>query len=186
MQKTLLLDYDNTICDFVEIFCTHWNKLYPDNILKTEDISEYNLYNCIIKKGYDISKLEKFWKESNLYQETYFDCKKREDVLYLARWFKENGYYIELNTMCGTEEMVISKTKKLYSDIELLEIADKITITITNNFDLVSKPTFYDVVIDDNPQYIEKYLKEHKNGLAFMPKWIYNKHLIPRKGIIAI
>ena len=170
----------------MEIFCTHWNKLYPDNILKKEDISEYNLYNCIIKKGYDISKLEKFWKESNLYQETYFDCEKREDVLHLVRWFKENGYYIELNTMCGTEEMVVSKTKKLYSDKELLEIADKITITISNTSNLVVKPTFYDVVIDDNPKYIEKYLKEHKNGLTFMPRWIYNKYLIPKRGLIAI
>ena len=100
--------------------------------------------------------------------------------------FKENGYYIELNTMCGTEEMVISKTKKLYSDKELLEIADKITITISHTFNLVVKPTFYDVIIDDNPKYIEKYLKEHKNGLAFMPRWIYNKYLIPIKGLIAI
>ena len=193
-MKKLLLDYDNTICDFNQMLIKKWATLggeYTKFKFNYDDIDEYSLINCLCKIGYTkrkaIELLDNFWKVEDLYQEFYVEAKYREKVLRMLTELKtDKNLYIELNTLCNTFTMTNSKLKKLEEDTELLKLIDNIVINTCNNYNKFKKAIDYDIVIDDNPTYIEHYLKNNKSGVVFMPKWNYNEYLLPNKQIITI
>lgn len=186
-MRKVLLDYDNTICDFNRIMIEKWKTLpglyqkYPFNY---EDINLYSLQTCLQNKGYSEEIANKlildFWKVTNLYQDVYFDMNCRGVILQMIQNLKNAGYKIELNTVCNTLCMADSKIKRLEEDKELYELMDNIVITVLPDNQILDKPTDYDIIIEDNPRFIQRYLNENKNGLVYMPVWEYNKHLLQK------
>lgn len=192
-MKRILLDYDNTICDFNRMLVEKWKTLggeYKEHLLKYEDITEYSLENCVHKLGYTKEKaaelINNFWNIESLYQTTYFDSKYRHSVISLLKELKEQDVYIELNTICNTFEMTISKMFKFKEDKELTSLVDNTVINTCTLYNKFKKSTDYDIVIDDNPNYIIHYLEEKPNGIIYMPIWNYNEFLIENKKIIGI
>jgi len=192
-MKKVLLDYDNTICDFNKIMIEKWKvlpDLYQKYPFKYEDINLYSLQKCLQNLGYpeDVSYklISDFWKVENLYQDFYFDMLCRSQIITLIKNLKANNYFIEMNTLCNSLEMANSKIIRMKKDAELFELVDNFIINIMPEKYKFEKPIDYDIIIEDNPIYIERYLKENENGLVYMPLWTYNKYLLPNNHIEVI
>ena len=179
----ILLDYDNTICNFSQMMCNKWNKLsnfaYQAHPFYIEDIKYYSLHKCLLEKGYSEHMtnfcIDTFWSVPNIYQDEYIDmpCKDIifKEILYPA-WFEGNE--IILHTMCCSEEMAASKIQRIYDDYDLLKYISEVKMDILIEKKKYIKDTNYDIVIDDNPDFILKFLKDNPKGRAFVPRWCYN------------
>lgn len=182
-MNRVLLDYDNTICNFSQMMCNKWNKLskriYQTHPFNIEDIKYYSLHKCLLEKGYDKQTvdycIDNFWLTPSIYQEEYIDMPYRDIILnQILNQYHLDGSEIILHTMCCSHEMSLSKLEKLQHDIELLKYVDEIKLDLLVDKKDYIKDTNYDVVIDDNPDFIKQFLKDNPNGKAFVPKWIYN------------
>ena len=181
-MSRLLLDYDNTICNFSQMMCNRWNKItvhsFEEHPFYIEDVKDYSLHKCLLDKGYDKQTvdflIDNFWFTPNIYQEEYIDMPCREIILKIVKEFSSLGYEIVLHTMCCSNEMAISKLEKLYKDYDLLKYVSEIKLDLLVDKKNYIKDTDYDVVIDDNPIFIKEYLEKNPTGVAFVPKWIYN------------
>lgn len=181
-MNRLLLDYDNTICNFSQMMCNKWNKIpyeeYKTHPFNLGDVTEYSLHKCLLNKGYDSKIVDylinSFWFTKNIYQEEYVDMFCRETILKIVKEFSSLGYEIILHTMCCSKEMAESKLKKLYEDYDLLKYISEIKLDLLVDKKDYIKDTNYDVVIDDNPIFIKEYLEKNQTGIVFVPKWIYN------------
>lgn len=182
-MKKILLDYDNTICNLSKGMFERWNNLKEFNkvFISLSDITEYNLVNCLHNRGYSIeeakSMLDKFWKQKNIYQDNYYDMFYKQIILSFLKRFKEDEYFIELNSLCPSKEFLISKIQRISEDGALLDVVDSININLFNGNPNKLKSFDYDIIFEDNPIYIEEYLKNNTNGIVFMPLWKYNEHL---------
>jgi len=193
-MKKVLLDYDNTICDFTRMFVNKWNSLggeFSKHKLNYDDVSEYSLLNFLMKEGYSKDKsmelLNKFWKVNNLYQDGYVDAPHRNNVMALLKKLKkEDDVYIELNSICNSFSMSSSKLGRIKRDDELISLLNNIVIHTSTTEWKPEKPYNYDIVIEDEPTYILKYLGKNKSGKVYMPVWSYNEHLTANKRIIPI
>lgn len=200
-MKTIMVDLDDTIVSFSEMFCDRWNQWvtlnhvnYLDSSLRLrlEDITEYNFTDSIYKfykKDYINTDyqciffiVDKFMNElfldTSLYNYPYLtkDCKKIFNMLYND--FKD--YHKVLHTKNSTLEMIVSKTNfiKQCQKEQILDfsIFDKILFELET--DHYPKDTrLYDVIIDDSPKNIEYYLNNNKDGIVYMPLKPFNKHL---------
>ena len=193
-MKRILLDYDNTICDFNHMLVQRWNQLpgdYQKYSFRYEDITCYSLLQSLIDIGYTRVEaktlLDNFWYIGDLYQTGYYDSKYRTKIFKLLKDLKkETDTYIELNTLCNTFIMSESKLKKIEEDKELMSLVDNVVMNTCHTYDKFNKSTDYTIVIDDNPKYITHYLEANPSGKVYMPHWIYNDYLLPNTRIISI
>jgi hypothetical protein len=202
-MKTIMVDLDDTIVSFSEMFCDKWNQWvtlnhgnYLDSSLRLrlENITQYNYTDCIYefyKKKDTLMEyqcisciVDKFMDElfldTTLYNHAYIskDCEKIFDLL-------ENKYhdYIKvLHTKNSTLEMIVSKTnfikqcQKYHLNVIDFSVFDKILFELeTDNYPKDTR--MYDVIIDDSPKNIEYYLNNNKDGKVYMPLKPFNKHL---------
>jgi hypothetical protein len=184
MMKKVLLDYDNTICNLSKGMFEKWNSLNKfDNVCHVElsDIVDYRLTVCFNKLGVDFDKsiktLNEFWKIKDIYQDHYYDMYCRNKIVKLLKELRNDDYSIELNTLCPSVEFIHSKIRKIGTDIELLENIDDLYISLFDGKADTCKSFDYDIVIEDNPIYIEEYLKHNEDGIVYMPIWKYNEYL---------
>lgn len=183
-MKRVLLDYDNTICNLSKGMFEKWNDLSEFNQyckVELSDIVEYKLHHCLNRLGIDINKaidlLNNFWNIENIYQEYYYDMDCKNSIIKLLKKLRSEGYKVELNTLCPSKEFMQSKIKRISTDINLLEVIDDLHISLFNGNPDTCKNFDYDIIIEDNPIYIEKYLKNNDLGIVYMPLWKYNKYL---------
>lgn len=182
-MKKILLDYDNTICNLSKGMFERWNNLKEFNkvFISLSHITEYNLVNCLHNRGYSIEEskfmLNKFWKQKNIYQDNYYDMPCKYIISLILQRFKKEGYFIELNSLCPSKEFLISKIQRINNDYALLDIIDSINISLFDSNSDKLKSFDYDIIFEDNPIYIEEYLKNNTKGTVFMPLWKYNEHL---------
>lgn len=200
-MKTIMVDLDDTIVSFSEMFCDRWNQwvtlnhgnyLDPSLRLRLEDITKYNYTDCIYElyKKHDENMdyqyvsfiVDKFMNglflDTSLYNHPYLtkDCEKIFNLLYNN--FKD--YHKVLHTKNSTLEMIVSKTNfiKQCQKEQILDfsIFDKILFELeTDHFPKDTR--LYDVIIDDSPKNIEYYLNNNKDGKVYMPLKPFNKHL---------
>lgn len=202
-MKTVMVDLDDTIVSFSEMFCDRWNQwvtlnhvnyLDPSLRLRLENITQYNYTDCI----YDFYKVkdtlmeyqfiscivDKFMNELfldiSLYEHPYLteECNK---IFELLRTDFKN-YYKVLHTKNSTLEMIVSKTnfikqcQKYHLNVVDFSIFDNIIFELeTNNYPKDTR--IYDVIIDDSPKNIEYFLNINKDGKVYMPLKPFNKHL---------
>lgn len=192
-MNTVLLDYDNTICNFSKGMFEKWNLLPEFNQyckVELSDIIDYKLHYCLNRLGLDINKaldlLDKFWHIENVYQDHYYDMYCKDFILQLLQKLRKDGYFIELNTLCPSEELVLSKIKRISKDDDLIKSVDDIHIKLFDGKLNSYKSFNYDIVIEDNPMYIEEYLKHNKYGKVYMPLWKYNEYLANNDRITVI
>ena len=192
-MNTVLLDYDNTICNFSKGMFEKWNLLPEFNQyckVKLSDIVDYKLHYCLNRLGLDINKaldlLDKFWHIENVYQDHYYDMYCKDSILQLLQKLRKDRYFIELNTLCPSEELILSKIKRISTDDDLIKSVDDIHIKLFDGRLSSYKSFDYDIVIEDNPMYIEEYLKHNKYGKVYMPLWKYNEYLVNNDRITVI
>jgi hypothetical protein len=196
-----MVDLDDTIVSFSEMFCDRWNQwvtlthgnyLDPSLRLRLEDITKYNYTDCIYEfyKKHDASIdyrfvsffVDRFMNELfldiSLYNHPYLakDCEKIFNLL--NNDFKD--YHKVLHTKNSTLEMIVSKTNfiKQCQKEQILDfsIFDRILLELeTDNYPKDTR--MYDVIIDDSPKNIEYYLNNNKDGKVYMPLKPFNKHL---------
>lgn len=192
-MKRALLDYDNTICNFSKGMFEKWNSLPEFNKycrVELSDITEYRLHNCLSNLGLSVDKalelLDKFWHIENFYQDYYYDMNCRNSILNILKALKNKGYLIELNTLCPSKELIHSKMRRVSNDIELLNNIDNIHVTLFDGRTMSNKSFNYDIIIEDNPIYIEEYLKNNLDGRVYMPLWKYNEDLTSNLRVFAL
>ena len=178
----ILLDYDNTICNFSQMMCNKWNNMgepLKSHPLYIEDIKYYSLHKCLKEKGYKDQTinfcLSCFWYEEDLYQKYYIDMPCRNEILnkILLDPMLFMGH-VTLHTMCCSNQMAISKLECIRHDYDLLKRINDIKVDVLIDKTDYIKDTNYDVVIDDNPDFILKFLNDNPEGKAIVPRWCYN------------
>lgn len=202
-MKTIMVDLDDTIVSFTEMFCDRWNQwislnrclsINPNLRLRLENIITYNYTDCIYEfyKEKDTlaeyqhisSIVDKFMNElfldASLYERPYLtaDCEKIFNILKN----EYHDYHKILHTKNSTLEMIISKSnfikqsQRYNIDVIDFSIFDKIIFELeTDNYPKDTR--MYDVIIDDSPINIDYFLNNNKDGKVYMPLKPFNKHL---------
>lgn len=176
MSKKVLVDFDNTLVDFSHQF---YKKIHEKYGFKLDP------YDCL---NYDYRH---HWKSKNIDELAYlqfFDIWDSDEDFYLdiqlirnynfiinqIKLLKENGYKIILDSKSPTDNMTNSKRK--YIETHFTNMFDEVII----DGNLKSyKSLDYDVIIEDNPSFIEHYLN-NTNGKVILAKWKYNDYLIKK------
>lgn len=190
-MKSLMIDLDDTLVSFTDMFVHKANKLISREILYRHErlnVSDFTTYD--LKSGF-----EKHWKNMNpanqtaIYNYCFTEIMKDEDlyddiqltndydkIMDIAQKYKKVGYKIVLNTKVITKEMLMAKSKFIYSNIDLFKHFDNIVLDYETG-KIEPKPYYYDIMIDDSPKNIEYYLEKNKNGIVYIPRRCWNKHL---------
>lgn len=195
MQKTIMVDLDDIIISFSEMFVRECNKyvrrMYniTDKELKIEDIQEYEF-----KKG--------FLNVFNELSEDDYECIEEiilnDDVLYcmpiyteesmivfnLVKHYKDMGYKIILHTKVSTVRMINSKTT-LFRQDNRFNLFDEIILDWERGIHS-PKPTHYDVIIDDSPYNIQHYLNNNPYGKVYTTLRPWNKQFKNEERVFVI
>lgn len=180
-DKTIMVDVDGTLIDFVTMF---FDKIYDYFGIKLnpEDCVDYN-FNVFFKKmGIPEEVYKNFYKIWNTYVEyngfyaipvftnEYFN------IMQFLKKYKEQGYKIILNSKCPTEVMLNSKKKFIEK-----ELPDNIFDEIIYDQNLLNhKPFNYDIIVENNPFYIEEYIKRNPKGKVWLVEQPYNTYLLSK------
>ena len=76
--------------------------------------------------------------------------------------------------------------RRISNDIELLNNIDDIHVILFDGRTMSNKSFNYDIIIEDNPIYIEEYLKNNPDGRVYMPLWKYNEDLTSNLRVFAL
>ena len=205
-KPTVMVDLDDTLVSFSEMFCDAWNRYIrtraqyfsgANTTFTINDITDYSFLNSLhnfyknnkITGGeYLDSFVEHFLNEilfvnESLYDNPYLTPEYHKIMKMLWNDFK--GYKKILHTKVSSPEMMIAKAK-LFKANEDFQIFDEIILDMEKGMDHSPKPTHYDVMIDDAPTNIVNYLERNHNGRVYMPLRKFNEHLqdYPRLEIL--
>lgn len=192
-MKTVMVDFDDTLVSFSEMFVNRINsyisknKYFPyDRRLKIEDIQNYDFYQGF-KTLLDGSRLDSKYLY-NLYCNYIFDDEHFYDnaiftpeyfsIMKIIQDYKNRDYKIILNTKCSSTQMIRSKANFIDSN-EDFKIFDEFIIDMEKGAHM-PKNTHYNVMIDDAPHNIENYIKENPQGLLYMPLRPWNKQFMDK------
>lgn len=198
-MKQIMVDLDDTLVSFSEMFCDRWNRYVRKYNLKFIDtskpfsinnITEYNILtslkqfynNNMILNHYDRC-MEEIFEDETFYNNPYLTPEYYKIFNLLNTTFKNDN--LILNTKVSTYEMMISKIN-LFKRMDSFNIFNQIILDMEKSWYHTPKPTHYDVMIDDAPHNIENYLEKNPNGIVYMPLREFNKHLKDNKRIIVL
>lgn len=180
-DKTIMVDIDGTLIDFVTMF---FDKIYDYFGIKLnpKDCIDYNFNVSFKKMGIPEEVYKNFYKIWNTYVEyngfyaipvftnDYFN------IMQFLKKYKEQDYKIILNSKCPTEVMLNSKKNFIEK-----ELPDNIFDEIIYDQNLLNyKPFNYDIIVEDNPFYIEEYIKRNPKGKVWLVEQPYNTYLLPK------
>lgn len=195
-MKQVMVDLDDTLVSFSEMFCDRWNRYIRKQApyfsgsymnISLKDITEYDLLKSLnqfyqnngCKGTHSLSSyfedcLKEIFSDETFYNNPYLTPEYYNIFRLLKTTYKDDK--IILHTKASTYEMMISKANlfKKYSDFDIF---DEIIIDMEKGMNHTPKPTFYDVMFDDAPHNIENFLNKNPNGLVYMPVREFNKHL---------
>lgn len=193
-MKTIMVDLDDTIVAFSEMFVNKCNSLvskYYDNPerMKVEDIKEYSFANAFLKafEGLTYTDYENFvneiFEDVTLYSSAIY-TKESHKIFNLLNLYKRDGYKVILNTKVSTYTMSMSKLSFFKND-KRFEIFDEIILDMERG-EHSPKPYNYDVMVDDAPHNIEYYLENNKKGLVYMPVRPWNEKYKNNERVIIL
>lgn len=193
-MKTIMVDLDDTIVAFSEMFVNKCNSLvskYCDNAerMKIEDIQEYSFANAFLKvfDGLTYTEYENFlneiFEDISLYSSAIY-TKESHKIFNLLNLYKRKGYKTILNTKVSTYTMSMSKLAFFKND-KRFEIFDEIILDMERG-EHSPKPYNYDIMIDDAPHNIEYYLENNKEGLVYMPMRPWNEKYKDNERVIIL
>lgn len=205
-DRTVMVDLDDTLIDFTNMFLQRAKKLFYEshndyiisnhlsddvssNWLTRDDIFNYDyriVFEEYYKKQFDLDK-EIGRKDCEAFLNICFDDITFYNYVLLTPEFdkimdyikekQKEGYKIILNTKVNSLTMVKSKTNMLES-LKLDTSFDEIIFDVECTIGHSEKPTHYDVMIDDSPKNITNYLNKNEKGIVMMPLRKWNKHLL--------
>ncbi len=165
-RKIALFDMDDTLCDYR-------GKLMKDLSyrLPSEELEEIDLFQSRLSKNIrnEIKKIrcEKGW---------WKNLPMLEDGLALWKFIRELGFETHLATK-GPYHDTNGWKEKFEWQKKYLPEAEGITITLDKS------NIFGDLLVDDWPPYIKKWLEKNPQGLAIIPKRSYNLGVILKDRI---
>lgn len=188
MQKTMMVDLDDVIISYSEMFVNKCNRIMEYVYNESEkmditDVIEYDFYKAFEKRFPTMCKeyenvLETVLKDSSLYITPIY-TKESKNVFDLVDMYKNKGYKIILHTKVSTLEMINSKCS-LFKHDPRFNIFDEIILDWERGLHS-PKPTHYDVIVDDSPYNIQHYLDNNPNGKVYMTLRPWNEKYVDNK-----
>lgn len=199
MEKlTVMVDLDDTLVSFSEMFCDAWNRYirtkalyFSDSCITftADDITEYSFLNSLrafyknkgIKNAMDLEAfIDHFinnilFTNDSLYDNPYLTPEYHKIMKML--WGDFRGYKKILNTKVSSPEMMIAKAKLIKNNKDF-EIFNEIIVDMEKGMNHSPKPTHYDIMIDDSPNNIKHYLEMNHNGKVYMPVRKFNEYIL--------
>lgn len=152
IEKIIKIDIDGVLRDIVTTMCYLYNFHFNCEI-KVENVIEYDLEKTFTKcrEIENISAYEWFFIKYGRIINKYSSLMK--DVLSAIELLREKGYYIIIVSYQNTinqkkETLEWLDTRNVYYD----------SICFTNKKDLIQG----DIIVDDNPEFLDKCSKERK------------------------
>jgi len=162
MGRTIVIDLDDTLSDFLETWAFLYNERYKDNKtvdhIKSWNVSKY-WNKCTEEELFELLKIP------NLYANT---MPKRRARLIVNR-LRENGDTIKISTAYTDESQI--PDKKLWLDTFMGISEEDIEFT------KAKKTTTGDIMIDDNPLNLNDF-----DGIRILFTSPHNKEAVPEDG----
>lgn len=183
-----MIDFDNTIVNLNKQVIDYINKRFNKNIT-TDDIDDYVLNNVFSDNGLSGNEVYNVLEDIFTHDDIYYNIKKMENydnILNIVMFFKNYGLRVILNSHCMNSGLMCYKLNFLKENMpELYNLIDSFLFSKPENGIWKDKDYHYDVVIEDNPDYIKNYLEKNTSGIVIKQDWKYNNHL-KDKRIISI
>lgn len=198
----ILVDFDDTLISFSEMFCDRWNILISQNRFNSfkeykitlDDITDYNLLTSLRRfyssKGISTDILQSLFSEcieyikndEHFYDNPYLTPEYFKIFDFLQR--QSESTKITLHTKVLSLQMIQSKINYIKGNKDF-KIFDEIIFQYEKNLQ-EPKNYNYDIMIDDAPNNIKHFLEYNLDGKVWMPLRSFNKHLkqYPRLSII--
>jgi 5'(3')-deoxyribonucleotidase len=168
VENIALFDMDGTLCDYDKAIIKDYNSIKspsdPEYVSFSKEIEENPILKARIKL---IRNVPGWWQNMEKYKPGF-------DILNLA---KELGFTINILTK-GPRSSPASWSEKVTWVKEHLKDYDP-NITISEDKGIV----YGKVLVDDNPEYIERWLQNRPRGLVIMPAYDYNKDFVENNVI---
>lgn len=197
-QKTMMVDLDDTIVSFSEMFINRLNSIMSSGKFAVENkrftIEDFQSYEIIdlFKQFNQYQYINYQYMYEQVCNEVFSDISFYKNPIFTLELpeirkiicSNLNEYNIILNTKVSSLEMMMSKAN-LFKDYLLFNLFDEIIVDYEKGSH-TPKNTHYDIMIDDAPHNIENYLNKNDNGIVFMPLRPWNDHLKnhPRVNIL--
>ena len=191
MQKTLMVDLDDVIVSYSEMFVKKCNRIMEFTYNETEkldisDVVEYDFYKAFEKKFPTLREeynnvLETILTDSSMYIMPIY-TKESRNVFDIINMYKNRDYKIILHTKVSTVEMIQSKCS-LFKHDPRFNVFDEIILDWEKGLHS-PKPYHYDVIIDDSPYNIQHYLENNPNGEVYMTLRPWNSKYVNSKVMI--
>lgn len=175
-NKTIMVDIDGTLVDFVTMFFNKINDYFNIQI-NPKDCINYNFDTSFLQMGISETLYKQFyniWDNDNDFYKLPIYTNDFSNIISFIKEQRKLGYKIILNSKCPTNLMLESK-KKFIKKENLYKLFDEI-IYDSNVHN--PKPYTYDIIIEDNPLYIEKYIKNNSDGKVWIVEQPYNQYLL--------
>lgn len=196
-MKTVMVDLDDTIVAFSEMFVNRTNSIMSSGRFITNErfgIDDFQSYDIIDMFKNKMTNPRVSYKTvyTKICDEIYADetfyknpiyTKESLKIFKLLDSFKETHNLI-LNTKISTLEMAVSKSN-LFKFDKRFNVFDRIILDLEKGSH-TPKPTDYDIMIDDSPYNIEEYLDKNKTGKIYMPLRPWNKQFEGHEQIIIL
>lgn len=205
-MKTIMVDLDDTLVSFSEMFCDTWNRYIRTNAryftganhtFTIDDVCEYDFLKSL-KKFYENKGVKGLYSIDDFYEHCMYNIIFIDDTFYdnpyltpefhkifnmLMKNYKD--YKKILHTKISTPEMMIAKAK-LFKSNKQFDIFDEIIVDMEKGMNHTPKPFNYDVMVDDAPHNIDYYLKNNPSGIVYMPLRKYNESFKDMDRVIVI
>ena len=194
MTKRILLDIDDTLVSFSDMFCERWNRYvsslnndYKKFKVSIDDITEYDLMtslnnfylskniSTITLRPYFLNCMQQICDDRDFYKNPYYTLEYERIIKYLSN-LKEDCKIV-LYTKVLSYDMIISKCNFLNENKVLNSLIDEVIFQYEKNKQ-EPKSYNYDIIIDDAPHNIKYFLENNPNGKVLMPLRQFNKHCL--------
>lgn len=193
-MKTVMVDLDDTIVAFSEMFVNKCNAIISRHFdfkkrMKVEDIKTYsflyaflNVYDKLTENHY-YEMLNEIFSDTSFYDNAIYTNESHK-IFELLYAYKNMGYKLILNTKVSTFEMSMTKIN-LFKRDKRFDLFDEIILDMERG-EHSPKPHSYDMMIDDAPQNIENFLEHNKEGLVIMPLRPWNEKFKDNERVIIL
>jgi len=160
IENIALFDMDGTLCNYDKAMRKDYNRIKSPSDPEYDLLNKKNILPYLKERIRLVRRVPGWWKNLEKYNLGF-------DILNLA---KELGFTINILTKCP-QSAVNSWTEKVEWIRENLSEYD-VNITISDDKGIV----YGKVLVDDFPEYIERWLQNRPRGLVVMPANIQNKY----------
>lgn len=196
-NKTVMVDFDDCLVDFTQMFLDRANKWLCEDfkklkdygkVITKKDIFDYD-YRVVFGRyfedyhlSYELGRMvcEKYLKkcfDDETFYNNFIPTPEMTEIFSMIADFKVKDYRIILNTKVNSLKMVKSKTN-LIEKHQFDSFFDEIIFDVECQIGHTEKPTHYKIMFDDSPKNITNYLTKNKTGTVYMPVREWNKHLL--------